>query len=58
MSLEACFARFSDTFAPKIVAELNGQHVKLVRCEPDGIAHTGAVRSEITKDRCDRLETD
>jgi len=118
VNLEACFDRFSDTFSPKIVAELNGQHVKLVRCEgdkvpwhthdaedelflvldgtlevherdhhvrlgpgefcvvlrgvehrvvpvghvklllfePAGIAHTGAVRSEITKDRFDRLE--
>jgi len=119
VGLEACFGRFSDTFSPKIVAELNGQHVKLVRAEgdkvpwhthdaedelflvldgslevherggsvrlnagelcvvergvehkvvpighvklllfePAGIAHTGSVRSEITKDRFDRLET-
>lgn len=118
VNIEACFRKFSDTFSPKIVAELNGQQVKLVRCEgdkvpwhvheaedemflvlegeldvldregslnlkageftvvprgrehrvvprghvklllfePAGIAHTGSVRSEITRDRFDRLE--
>jgi mannose-6-phosphate isomerase-like protein (cupin superfamily) len=119
VNIERCFNRFRDTFSPKIVAELNGQQVKLVRAEgdkvpwhihdaedelflviegalevhqrdgsarlnpgefcvvargvehkvvpvghaklllfePAGIAHTGKVRSEITKDRYDRLET-
>lgn len=118
VNIEKCFTRFSDTFSPKIVAELNGQQVKLVRAEgdkvpwhvheaedemflvlegalevheksgsvrlnpgefcvvgrglehkvvplgkvklllldPAGIAHTGNVRSEITKDVCDRLD--
>jgi mannose-6-phosphate isomerase-like protein (cupin superfamily) len=118
VNVEQCFAQFSDTFSPKIVAELNGQtvmlvrlegdkvpwhthehedemffvldgvlevmerdrtvtlgtgefyivrkgnehrvvpygHVKLILFEPAGIAHTGKVRSEITKDRFDRLE--
>ncbi len=118
INLDAYFAKFHDTFSPKIVAELNGQHVKLVRLEgdkvpwhthdgedelflvlvgaldvlergsgvtlkageftvvprgvehrvvphgqvklllfePAGIAHTGAVRAEITKDRFDRLD--
>ena len=118
VNIEKCFDKFSDLFSPKIVAELNGQHVKLVRAEgdkvpwhahdhedelylvlegalevrqrddaarlnagefcvvergiehkvvpigkvklllfePAGIAHTGKVRSEITKDRCDRLD--
>jgi mannose-6-phosphate isomerase-like protein (cupin superfamily) len=118
VNLEYCFGRFSDTFSPKIVGELNGQHVKLVRLEgdkvpwhthdredeffyvldgtldiheegetlalragefcivprgrrhrvvprghvklmlfePAGIAHTGEVRSEITKDAYDRLD--
>ena len=117
VNIERCFERFRDTFSPKIVGELNGQHVKLVRCEgdkvpwhthdnedemflvlegvldilergetitvhpgefyivprgvehrvvphghvklmlfePAGIAHTGKVRSEITKDQCDHL---
>jgi mannose-6-phosphate isomerase-like protein (cupin superfamily) len=118
VNIEKCFGRFSDTFSPKIVAELNGQDVKLVRVEgdkvpwhthdgedelflvldgslevhergssvvlnpgelcvvsrgvehkvvprghvrlllfePSGIAHTGKVRAEITKDRYDRLD--
>lgn len=113
-----CFERFADTYSPKIVGELNGQHVKLAhlegdRCpwhthaaedelfyvlegildvqeedavftlhanefcivprgrrhrvvprghvklllfEPAGIAHTGEVRAEITRDSYDRLD--
>ncbi len=31
-------------------------HVKLMLFEPAGIAHTGKVKAEITKDRFDRLE--
>ncbi len=119
VNIERCFGLFRDTFSPKIVAELNGQHVKLVRAEgdkvpwhthededelflvlegelevkerdgsvrlkpgefcvvprglehkvvpvgqvkmllfePAGIAHTGNVRADITKDRFDRLDT-
>lgn len=118
VNIDACFERFSDLFSPKIVGELNGQHVKLARLEgdkvpwhthehedemflvmdgvldvmerdravtlhagefcvvqkgrehrvkphghvklllvePAGIAHTGSVRNEITKDRYDRLD--
>ncbi|MGD9140768.1 MAG: cupin domain-containing protein [bacterium] len=118
VNIERCFDRFNDTFSPKIVGELNGQHVKLVRLEgdkvpwhthdredemflvldgtldvidrekkvtlgagefcivpagrehrvvplghvklmlfePAGIAHTGKVRAEITKDEYDRLD--
>ena len=37
VSIEACFGMFSDTFSPKIVGELNGQHVKLVRLEGDKV---------------------
>ncbi len=119
VNIAKCFEKFSDTFSPKIVGELNGQHVKLVRVEgdkvpwhthdhedemfyvlegmlevqtrdsqvkltanefyivpkglehrvvphghvklmlfePAGIAHTGNVRAEITKDQYDRLDT-
>jgi mannose-6-phosphate isomerase-like protein (cupin superfamily) len=32
-----CFERFSDTFSPKIVGEVNGQHVKVVRVEGDKV---------------------
>lgn len=118
VNIEKCFERFSDTFSPKIVGELNGQvvmvvrcegdkvpwhihdhedelfyvvdgvldvldrektitlnpgefyivpkgvehrvvpkgHVKLILFEPAGIAHTGKEKSEITKDRFDRLD--
>ncbi len=118
VNIEKCFGMFSDTFSPKIVGELNGQHVKVVRVEGDkvpwhthdqedelffvvegvlevkerdgdvtlqagefyivprgrehrvvpqghvklilfepvGIAHTGTVRNEITRDHCDRLD--
>ena len=118
VNISRCFGQFTDTFAPKIVAELNGQHVKLARLEgdkvpwhshdredelfnvlegtldvllrdgtvtlqpgelcvvpagvehrvlphghvkvmlfePAGIAHTGAVRSDITRDEPERLD--
>lgn len=119
VSIHECFDKFSDLFSPKIIGELNGQHVKLAKLEgdkvpwhthdnedelfwvmdgtldvherdssvtlhagefcvvqagiehrvvpqghvklilfePAGIAHTGSVRGEITKDEYDRLET-
>jgi mannose-6-phosphate isomerase-like protein (cupin superfamily) len=118
VNLDHCFERFSDTFSPKIVGELNGQyimvvrlegdrvpwhthaqedemffvlegvlsiheqdrttvlhsgefyivrrgvehrvvpqgHVRLLLFEPAGIAHTGKVKSEITREKFDRLE--
>ena len=37
VNIEKCFQKFSDTFSPKIVGELNGQRVMLVRCEGDKI---------------------
>jgi hypothetical protein len=49
------FARFDDHFSPKIVGELNWQHVKLVLFEPDSIAHPGKVKAEITLESHDRL---
>ncbi len=118
VNLERSFGKLDETFTPKIVGELNGQHVKvallegdkvpwhthdaedelflviegeldvltrdetvrlrpgeltivphgvehrvvpaglvkLVLFEPAGIAHTGNVRAEITRDRYDWLE--
>jgi mannose-6-phosphate isomerase-like protein (cupin superfamily) len=118
VNIEKCFEKFSDTFSPKIVGDLNGQlvmvvrlegdkvpwhihekedemffvvdgildihekdknvilqtgefyivqrgvehrvvprgHVKLILFEPEGIAHTGKVKTEITKKSFDRLE--
>ena len=44
INIEACFAMFTDTFSPKVVGELNGQHVKLARLEGDKVpwhAHDG-----------------
>ena len=37
VNIEEYFAMFDDTFSPKIVGELNGQHVKLVRLEGDKV---------------------
>jgi mannose-6-phosphate isomerase-like protein (cupin superfamily) len=37
VNVESCFERFTDTFSPKIVGELNGQHVKLVRLQGDKV---------------------
>jgi mannose-6-phosphate isomerase-like protein (cupin superfamily) len=37
VNIEKCFAMFGDTYSPKIVAELNGQNVLLVRCEGDKV---------------------
>ncbi len=118
VNIEKCFEKFNDTFSPKIIGVLNGQHVKVVRLEgdkvpwhthdnedemffvvdgildiyekdknitmqagefyivergiehrvvprghvklilfePEGIAHTGEVKAEITKESFDRLE--
>jgi len=118
VNIEKCFEKFSDTYSPKIVGDLNGQlvmvvrlegdkvpwhshekedemffvvdgildihekdknvtlqtgefyivqrgvehrvvprgHVKLILFEPEGIAHTGKVKAEITKKSFDRLE--
>lgn len=118
VNIDKCFGQFKDTFSPKIVAELNGQnvmvvrlegdkvpwhihenedelffvldgvldvhergesvtiragefavvkrgiehrvvphgHVKLMLFEPAGIAHTGSVKAEITKNHFDRLD--
>lgn len=37
INVNNCFKLFDNLFSPKIVGELNGQHVKLVRCEGDKI---------------------
>jgi mannose-6-phosphate isomerase-like protein (cupin superfamily) len=44
----AAFSRFADTFSPKIVADLNGQQVKLVRAEGDKVPwHTHEKEDEV-----------
>lgn len=37
VNIDRCFDMFSDTFSPRIVGELNGQLVMLVRCEGDKV---------------------
>jgi mannose-6-phosphate isomerase-like protein (cupin superfamily) len=37
VNIEHCFEKFDDLFSPKIIGELNGQHVKLVRVEGDKV---------------------
>ena len=37
VNIEKCFEKFKDTFSPKIVSELNGQHVKVARLEGDKV---------------------
>ncbi len=42
------FAAFDDLFSPKIVADLNGQHVKIVRVEGDKVPwHTHDAEDEL-----------
>lgn len=48
LSLADKFASFSDHWNPRVVAELNGQQVKLVKFEPAGTLNTGNVESERT----------
>jgi len=48
VNVERCFEKFNDTFSPKIVAELNGQHVKLARLEGDKVPwHTHDEQDEL-----------
>ena len=48
INIANCFEMFSDTFSPKIIAELNGQLVMLVRCEGDKVPwHTHALEDEL-----------
>jgi len=37
VNIAQSFEKFHDTYSPKIVGELNGQHVKLVRLEGDKV---------------------
>jgi mannose-6-phosphate isomerase-like protein (cupin superfamily) len=48
VNIERCFEQFEDLFSPKIVGELNGQHVKLVRVEGDKVPfHTHDEEDEL-----------
>ena len=37
VNIEKCFEKFNDTFSPKIIAELNGQYIMVVKCEGDKV---------------------
>ena len=37
VNINQCFDKFSDTFSPKIIGELNGQYILLVKCEGDKV---------------------
>ena len=39
VNLAACFQRFSDHWSPKIVGQLNGQHVKLAKLHGEFVWH-------------------
>ena len=48
VNIASCFERFADTYSPKIVGALNGQHVKVVRCEGDKVPwHTHDLEDEM-----------
>ena len=47
VSLDDKFAKFSETWKPKIVGELNDFHVKLVRIEGDFLWHHHEVEDEL-----------
>lgn len=37
VNISQCFEKFSDTFSPKIIGELNGQYILVVKCEGDKV---------------------
>ena len=47
VNLAASFARFSEPFSPRIVGELNGQHVKLVKADGEFVWHHHDAEDEL-----------
>lgn len=47
VNLAAAFARFTETWSPRIVGELNGQHVKLARLAGEFVWHDHADADEL-----------
>ena len=47
VNLKACFSRFSTHWDPKIVGELNGQHVKVVKFEGPFVWHSHEAEDEL-----------
>jgi mannose-6-phosphate isomerase-like protein (cupin superfamily) len=64
VNIDKCFEKFADTYSPKIVGDLNGQHFKVVRLEGDKVPwHTHDNEDELflvvdgVLDVCERDET-
>lgn len=47
VNLKDCLARFSTHWVPKIVGELNGQHVKVVKFEGPFVWHSHEAEDEL-----------
>lgn len=47
INLDDAFARFSDHWSPRIAAELNGQHLKLVKFQGEFVWHHHAAADEL-----------
>ncbi len=48
VNIEKCFEKFNDTYSPKIIGDLNGQHVLVVRLEGDKVPwHTHEKEDEM-----------
>jgi mannose-6-phosphate isomerase-like protein (cupin superfamily) len=47
VNLERKLASFSELWTPKVVGELNGQYVKLVKCEGQYVWHHHAAEDEL-----------
>lgn len=47
LRLADAFARFDDRWSPRVVAELNGQHVKLAKLEGEFVWHHHADEDEL-----------
>jgi|SRR5215831_15685639 len=47
VNLAACFGRFSEHWSPKIVGELNGQHVKLAKLQGEFVWHQHEQEDEL-----------
>jgi mannose-6-phosphate isomerase-like protein (cupin superfamily) len=47
VNLAAAFARFADHWRPKVVGELNGQQVKLVKFRGEFVWHAHAAEDEL-----------
>ncbi len=47
VSLERKLASFAETWVPKVVGELNGQYVKVVKCDGEYVWHHHADEDEL-----------